>query len=82
MVLWKRILPSQLLLKIEVEDSGIGIKEEDIDKLFLNFTRIEEQKNRSIEGTGLGLSLTKNLVELMGGEIHVTSVYGACSRGC
>ena len=66
----------QLLLKIEVEDSGIGIKESDIDKLFLNFTRVDEQKNRSIEGTGLGLSLTKNLVELMGGEIHVTSEYG------
>lgn len=66
----------QLLLKIEVEDSGIGIKESDMDKLFLNFTRVDEQKNRSIEGTGLGLSLTKNLVDLMGGEIHVTSEYG------
>lgn len=66
----------QLLLKIEVEDTGIGIREADMDKLFLNFTRVDEQKNRSIEGTGLGLSLTKNLVELMGGEIHVTSVYG------
>ncbi|MDD6572165.1 MAG: ATP-binding protein [Thermoflexaceae bacterium] len=66
----------QLLLRIEVEDSGIGIKESDMDKLFLNFTRVDEQKNRSIEGTGLGLSLTKNLVELMGGKIHVTSEYG------
>lgn len=66
----------QLLLKIEVEDSGIGIKESDMDKLFLNFTRVDEQKNHSIEGTGLGLSLTKNLVELMGGEISVTSEYG------
>lgn len=65
-----------LLLKIEVEDSGIGIKESDMDKLFLNFTRIDEQKNCNIEGTGLGLSLTKNLIELMGGEIHVTSEYG------
>ena len=66
----------KLLLKIEVEDSGIGIKESDLDKLFLNFTRIDEQKNRNIEGTGLGLSLAKNLVELMGGEIHVKSEYG------
>lgn len=63
-------------LKIEVEDSGIGIKDSDIDKLFLNFTRVDEQRNRNIQGTGLGLSLTKNLIELMGGEIHVTSVYG------
>ena len=58
----------QILLKIEVEDSGIGIKESDMDKLFLNFTRVDEQKNRNIQGTGLGLSLTKNLVELMDGE--------------
>lgn len=66
----------QLLLKIQVQDSGIGIKKSDMDKLFLNFTRIDEQKNRNIQGTGLGLSLTKKLVELMGGNIHVTSEYG------
>lgn len=66
----------QILLKIEVEDSGIGIRESDIGKLFVNFTRVDEQKNRSIEGTGLGLSLTKNLVELMGGKIRVKSEYG------
>lgn len=66
----------QLLLKIEVEDTGIGIKKTDMDKVFMNFTRVDEQKNRSIKGTGLGLSLTKNLVELMGGKISVTSEYG------
>ena len=66
----------KILLKIEVEDTGVGIRKSDMDKLFLNFTRVDEQKNRSIEGTGLGLSLTKNLVELMGGKIHVTSEYG------
>ncbi len=66
----------QIYLKIEVEDTGIGIKESDMDKLFINFTRVDEQKNRSIEGTGLGLSLTKNLVELMGGKINVISEYG------
>ena len=66
----------QLLLKIEVEDSGIGIRKTDMDRLFLNFTRVDEQKNRNIQGTGLGLSLTRNLVQLMGGEIHVTSEYG------
>ena len=67
---------NKMILKIEVEDSGIGIREADMDKLFLNFTRVDEQKNRSIEGTGLGLSLTKNLVELMGGKISVKSEYG------
>ena len=65
-----------VLLNIEVADTGTGIKPEDMDKLFMNFTRIDEKKNRNIEGTGLGLSLTKKLVELMGGEISVKSEYG------
>ena len=65
-----------ILLVIVVEDSGIGIKESDMDKLFLNFTRVDEQKNSHIEGTGLGLSITKNLIEMMGGDIQVTSEYG------
>ena len=65
-----------VLLNIEVSDTGTGIKPEDMDKLFMNFTRIDEKANRNIEGTGLGLSLTKKLVELMGGEISVKSVYG------
>ncbi|MGN0292364.1 MAG: response regulator [Lachnospiraceae bacterium] len=73
---YEQMEEEHLLLKIEVEDSGIGIKDSDMDKLFLNFTRVDEQKNRNIQGTGLGLSLTKNLVELMGGEIHVKSEYG------
>ncbi|MDD5994705.1 MAG: ATP-binding protein, partial [Clostridiales bacterium] len=66
---------TQLLLKLEVEDSGIGIKESDMERLFMNFTRLDEQKNRNIQGTGLGLNLTKNLVEMMGGKIEVTSQY-------
>ena len=63
-------------LEISVADTGVGIREEDRDKLFKNFTRLDETKNRNIEGTGLGLSLTKKLVELMGGEISVESEYG------
>ncbi|MCR5148563.1 MAG: response regulator [Eubacterium sp.] len=63
-------------MSVEVEDTGIGIKETDIGKLFKNFTRLDEKRNRSIEGTGLGLSLTKKLVKLMGGEITVRSEYG------
>ncbi|MCR5654017.1 MAG: response regulator [Lachnospiraceae bacterium] len=65
-----------ITMMIEVEDTGIGIKEEDIEKLFDNFSRLDEKKNRKIEGTGLGLSLTRKLVRLMGGEIRVKSVYG------
>lgn len=65
-----------LVLVITVRDTGIGIKKEDIDRLFESFTRVDEKKNRNIEGTGLGLNLTKNLVEMMGGEISVSSVYG------
>ena len=66
----------QIQLIISVTDTGIGIKEEDLGKLFESFTRIEEKRNRNIEGTGLGLNLTKNLVDLMDGEISVESTYG------
>ena len=66
----------QIQLVISVADTGIGIREEDLGKLFTSFTRIEEKRNRNIEGTGLGLSLTKNLVDLMGGEVLVESTYG------
>lgn len=66
----------RILLIISVADTGIGIKEEDLGKLFTSFTRIEEKRNRNIEGTGLGLNLTKNLVDMMDGEIQVESTYG------
>ena len=66
----------QILRVITVRDTGIGIKEEDLGKLFESFTRIEEKRNRNIEGTGLGLNLTKNLVNLMGGEVFAESTYG------
>ncbi|MCL1813238.1 MAG: ATP-binding protein [Treponema sp.] len=60
---------------IEVSDSGIGIKNEDIGKLFGTFTRLDEEKNTGIEGTGLGLSITRSLCEAMGGGISVKSEY-------
>ncbi len=66
----------EIWLVISVLDTGIGIKKEDIAKLFESFTRIEEKRNRNIEGTGLGLNLTKNLVDLMNGEVTVESTYG------
>lgn len=67
---------NQILLKIAVKDMGIGIREEDLNKLFNAFTRIDEKRNRNIEGTGLGLNLTKNLAEMMGGKICAESTYG------
>ena len=66
----------KLYLIITVTDTGIGIRKEDVGKLFESFTRVDEKANRNIEGTGLGLNLTKNLVEMMGGEISVESIYG------
>ena len=59
-----------------IKDTGIGIKEEDIGKLFSEYNQLDTRTNRHIEGTGLGLSITKNLVILMGGTINVTSEYG------
>ena len=66
-------------LSIIVADTGIGIRSDDRDKLFQSFERIDLDRNRNIEGTGLGLNLTKKLVEMMGGRILVKSVYGSGS---
>jgi signal transduction histidine kinase/DNA-binding NarL/FixJ family response regulator/HPt (histidine-containing phosphotransfer) domain-containing protein len=63
-------------LLIRVTDTGIGIKEEDLAKLYSPFERIEEKRNRTIEGTGLGMSIVKNLLDLMGTQLVVKSVYG------
>lgn len=63
-------------LKIQVKDTGKGIKPEDMDNLFTMFRRFELKTNRYIEGTGLGLTITKQLVENMGGIISVDSEYG------
>ena len=67
-------------LIISVEDTGIGIKQESIDKLFTKFQRLDLEKNKTIEGTGLGLAITKKLVDLMNGRIMVQSVYGKGSK--
>jgi CheY-like chemotaxis protein/HPt (histidine-containing phosphotransfer) domain-containing protein len=63
-------------IKVSVQDTGIGIKAEDIEKLFSPYERIEEQRNKKVEGTGLGMSITKNLLEKMGSRLEVSSVYG------
>ena len=67
-------------LIISVEDSGRGIKKENIDKMFTKFQRLDEDRNTTIEGTGLGLAITKQLIELMGGKIIVHTVYGEGSK--
>jgi signal transduction histidine kinase/CheY-like chemotaxis protein len=65
-----------ITLRFEVSDTGVGIKEEDMDKLFGDFSRIDTHRNRSIEGTGLGLAISQNLCDMMGGDILVRSKYG------
>jgi signal transduction histidine kinase len=63
-------------LIMSVKDTGIGIKKENINKLFTKFERLDKEKNMTIEGTGLGLAITKKLVDLMHGTIVVDSIYG------
>ena len=65
-----------IYLKFQVVDTGIGIKEEDLSKLFSPFERIEEIRNRTIEGTGLGMSIVKKLLAMMDTKLEVKSVYG------
>ena len=69
-----------VILHVEVEDTGIGIKEEDLPKLFEAYQRIEESRNRNIEGTGLGLNITIQLLAMMGSKLEVESVYGKGSK--
>lgn len=64
------------ILKFDIEDSGIGIKEEDMHKLFSEFEQVDDKATRGIEGTGLGLPISKNLAQMMDGDIEVKSVYG------
>ncbi|MBR2214468.1 MAG: response regulator [Selenomonadaceae bacterium] len=73
---WKQQADGSALLSFRSIDTGIGIKEEDMGKLFSQFQRLDLRKNRTIEGTGLGLSITLNLVKMMGGELKVESEYG------
>ena len=67
------------ILNVSVEDTGIGIKSEDLGRLFQSFTQVNSKRNRSIEGTGLGLAIVKQLTELMGGNVSVSSKFGVGS---
>lgn len=68
-------LDGYVVLKISVADTGIGIRKEDIEHIYDAFRRVDEKKNTKILGSGLGLAITRQLVELMGGEISVDSIY-------
>ncbi|HBG69336.1 MAG: hypothetical protein A2W93_16225 [Bacteroidetes bacterium GWF2_43_63] len=70
----------QTLLTTEVEDTGIGIKKEDIGKLFQSFTQLDSSSTKKFSGTGLGLAIVKSFAEMMGGEISVESEFGSGSR--
>ncbi len=67
---------NSITLSMRVSDTGLGIKAEDLKKLFSSFSQVDMQKNRAIEGSGLGLSISKRLAELMGGSVSVESEYG------
>ena len=70
----------KVMLYYEVADTGIGIRKEDQKILFDAFQRVEMDRNRYVEGTGLGLTISQNLVNMMGGVIEVESEYGKGSR--
>ncbi|GHV87717.1 hypothetical protein AGMMS50267_00770 [Spirochaetia bacterium] len=67
---------SRVFLTFEIADTGIGIRKKDLSSIFDNFVRLDAAKNRGVEGTGLGLVITRNLCRAMGGDVSVTSEYG------
>ncbi len=77
---WEWAADNEAWLVFTVSDTGIGIKEEDIERIFSEYRKFDAKSNRAIEGTGLGLSITKKLAELMGGTIGIRSTYGKGSE--
>ncbi|MDR3321227.1 MAG: hypothetical protein LBS93_02175, partial [Synergistaceae bacterium] len=73
---WEKIGDETVNLLFSVEDSGIGIKREDIGHLFGDFSRVDLKRNKNIQGSGLGLLITRLLCRAMGGDVTVTSEYG------
>lgn len=71
--------PRMKELHVSVQDTGIGIKEEDLQKIFDSFQQVDSKRNRNIEGSGLGLTISRNLLELMNGKLTVESEYGVGS---
>ena len=79
-VSYEKAAKKHISLKFTVEDTGIGMKAEDMESLFSPYKRIEEKRNRAIEGTGLGMSITRQLLDLMGSTLEVKSEYGKGSE--
>lgn len=77
---YSKLDEDNIALRVSVEDTGIGIREEDVRKLFNAFERLDEKRNRGVEGAGLGLSITEDLLELMGSRLDVSSEYGKGSE--
>jgi CheY-like chemotaxis protein len=73
---YKQIDDYQIELIVKVEDTGKGIRPEDMEKLFTPFERLEEMSNRHVEGTGLGIALTRTFLQMMGSNLEVESIYG------
>ncbi|SEM40740.1 Signal transduction histidine kinase [Butyrivibrio sp. ob235] len=76
----ERISQDEIKLIVKVKDTGIGIKEEDLGRLSEAFRRVDEARNRTIEGTGLGLNITQKILTLMDSKLNVKSVYGEGSE--
>ncbi|MDR0906750.1 MAG: response regulator [Oscillospiraceae bacterium] len=75
----EELADNKIRLFFEVSDTGIGVKDEDIEKLFGDFSQLNSRRNMNIEGTGLGLAITRQLCDAMGGYVGVTSEYGVGS---
>ncbi len=73
---WKEHGTDEILLKVTVEDTGIGVRQKDIKRIFDTFNRLDMEASRAEDGTGLGLAVTNRLVEMMGGRLSVESEYG------
>lgn len=76
---WKHLEKNDIQVIMTVSDTGQGVRPEDIPHMFESFKRIDEKRNRSIQGTGLGLPISRQLAEIMGGTITVTSTFGSGS---
>lgn len=77
---YENLSEDKIELRVAIEDTGIGIKKQDLGKLFQSFQQVDSKRNRNIEGTGLGLAVSKRLLSLMGGDIRVESEYGKGSK--
>ena len=77
---YSKLDDDNIALSFMIEDTGIGMKEDEMDKLFSPFSRMEEKRNRTIEGTGLGMSIVRQLLDLMDSNLDVKSVYGEGSK--